>query len=101
MGRTSTDEDSPRRRRATGFRSKEADRARYGWLSPRDFGDRVGLSESSVREQLIGGGWFRLLTGGVPECMDVRKPGAKNPEYRIHPKALERYYRERAIVGGS
>lgn len=76
------------------MRTKEAERARYNWLTPRSFADAIGVEEEQVRV-MIREGWFRRDTD-IPECLDVKRPEAKRPEYRIHPAALKRFYRERA-----
>lgn len=76
------------------MRTKEQERARYNWMSTRAFADAIGTEEEHVRS-LIAEGWFRH-TGDIPECMNVARPEAKRPEYRIHPNALKRFYRERA-----
>lgn len=68
----------------------------YNGLSPAEFGERTGQSAEQVHK-LIAAGWFRWTTeDGKPGCLDIRDAGAKQPTYRIHPSAVERYYRERA-----
>jgi hypothetical protein len=76
------------------MRSKAAERARYVWLTTQGFADAIGVQRAQVLA-LIHEGWFQH-EGGAPECMNVAVPGAKKPEYRIHPDALKRFYRERA-----
>lgn len=76
------------------MRTKQAERARYTWLTTSAFGDAIGVEEEQVRT-LISEGWFRK-DGDVPECLNVSKPTAKKPEYRIHPAAVKRFYKERA-----
>lgn len=76
-------------------RTKEAERARYAWLTTRSFADATGVQDEQVRA-LIAEGWFKETKEGVPECLNVSRPNAKRPEYRIHPAALTRFYRERA-----
>lgn len=80
-------------------RQKEAQRSQYKYngLTPREFGERIGLSEDAVRG-MIADGWFRW-TEGRPECLDVRKVGGQRPEYRILPSAVDRYFEERAVCG--
>lgn len=70
------------------------ERARYTWMTTGEFAAAIGATDEHVR-QLIESGWFRrdLMP---PECLDVRGVEAKIAEYRIHPTALQRYYRERA-----
>jgi hypothetical protein len=84
-------------------RTRQQERMRYQGLSPRAFGEAVGLSEGSVRE-MIEVGWFRWTADvagqkKTPECMDVRKPGGQRAEYRIKASAVDRYHRERAVCG--
>jgi hypothetical protein len=74
--------------------SRVAERARWSWLTTRSFGEAIGTEEAHVRS-MIAEGWFKR-DGDVPECLNVAKPGAKKPEYRIHPNAVRRFYRERA-----
>lgn len=81
------------------MRTRQQERRRWTGLSPREFGEATGQSEDAVRN-LIAAGWFGWLKEGdrrVPECMDVRGHGAKRPEYKIHPSAVDRYQRERAV----
>jgi hypothetical protein len=80
------------------MRTRQQEHYRYNGLSPREFGERTSQSEESVR-QLIEDGWFDWIGDGLPECLDVRKIGGQRPEYRIHPSAVARYHRERAMVG--
>jgi hypothetical protein len=72
------------------MRSAEAERARFTWLTPKAFGERLGVSDQHVRD-LIAKGWF-----GKGECIDVSLPGAKVKRYHIAPAALDRFLRERA-----
>ena len=71
-----------------------AERARYAWLTTSAFGDAIGVEEEQVRT-FISDGWFKK-DGPVPECINVARPAAKRPEYRIHPDAVKRFYKERA-----
>lgn len=76
------------------MRTKQAERARFTWLTTRSFADAVGVEEEQVRA-FIKEGWFKR-DGEIPECMNVSRPSAKRPEYRIHPAAVKRFHRERA-----
>lgn len=76
------------------MRTKNAERARFNWLTTRAFADAIGVEREQVLA-LIHGDWFRH-DGPVPECLNVALPSAKRPEYRIHPSAVTRFYRERA-----
>lgn len=78
------------------MRTAKQERARYQWLTPRQFGERVGMGEDKVRE-LIRAGWFGVQDG-TPECIDTRLPGRPSPEYRVHPDAVGRFFRERAVT---
>ena len=83
-------------------RTRQQESARYNGLTPRQFGERVGLSEDAVR-QLIRDEWFRWTEepgqkGATPECTDVRKVGGQRPEYRIKPSAVTRWFAERAVT---
>ena len=83
------------------MRTRRQEQYRYNGLSPREFAERTGQSEDGVR-RLIASGWFGWTEDGklrVPECLDVRKVGGQRAEYRIHPNAVQRYYRERAVDG--
>lgn len=76
------------------MRTVQQERARFSWLSPREFGEAIGVTDQQVRE-LIAEGWFRT-DGKVPECINVALPSAKAPRWHISPAALDRFLRERA-----
>lgn len=80
------------------MRTRQQHQYAYGGISPREFGERTGQSPQQVRE-LIEVGWFGWTADGLPECLDVASPKAKQPTYRIHASAVQRYYRERAATG--
>lgn len=69
----------------------------YNGLTTAEFGERVGMSAEKVRE-LIEARWFIVPKDGPPECLDIRSPKAKQPTYRIHPSAVDRFLRERAVA---
>lgn len=70
---------------------------RYNGLTPREFGERVSLSDDAVRA-MIDAGWFGWNDElKVPECMDVGS--GQRPEYRIHESAVPRFYQERMVRG--
>lgn len=76
------------------MRTVAQERARYGWLTTSAFADAIGVESEQVRA-MIRDGWFKN-DGEVPECIDVALQSAERREYRIHPAALKRFYRERA-----
>lgn len=77
-------------------------RAIYGGLSPRVFGEQIGMSAEGVYD-LIRGGWFGWTKdqygNRIPECQDTRKPGSGHAQYKIHPSAVGRWFAERAVTG--
>lgn len=85
-----------------GRRTPAQERALYQGLSTSQFAEEIDASDEVVYA-LVGNGWFgwtRDAAGRrVPECMDVRKPGAPRPHYRFHKSAVARFMAERAVVG--
>ena len=80
-------------------RSSKQEQARFTWLTPRQWGERTGTSANHVRA-LVASGWFRH-EDAQPECIDVSLPGSKQPEYRLSPASLERWFSERAQKGNA
>lgn len=78
------------------MRTVEQERARYTWMTPRQFGEAIGVGEEHVRD-LIRDGVFPA-DADPPEVLDVRRPGSRRPEYRLSAEALARFYRERAAM---
>lgn len=76
-------------------RTRQQEKARFSWLSTAEFGERCGGITSESVCLMIADGWFGLTPDGIPECLNVGKVGAKRSEWRIHPSAVERFYRER------
>lgn len=82
------------------MRTRQQEKYRYNGITPREFGERTGQSAAQVRE-LIGCGWFAFTEDGTPECLDVSSPGTKQRTYKIHPSAVQRFYKERGVSGRS
>lgn len=85
------------------MRTRQQEQQRFNGLTPRQFGERIGLSEDAVRG-LIRDGWFAWTTEegareATPECTDNRCVGGQRPEYRIKPSAVRRWFKERAATG--
>ena len=82
-------------------RTREQEWFRYNGMTPEQFGRAVGVSDETVY-QLIKDRWFEWTkaAGGkrVPECMEVGKKGRARPTYKIHPNAVDRYFRVHACV---
>lgn len=76
---------------------RTVDQYAYNGLTTAEFGRRVGISAEKVRA-LIAARWFRVSKDGYPECLDIRDPDAKQPTYRIHASAVDRYLRERSVA---
>lgn len=74
------------------MRPQSVERARYGWMTTREFAEAIGARREHVA-RMIRDGWFRS-DATPPECINVSR--AERPEYRISPAALKRFYRERA-----
>lgn len=77
------------------MRTRQQTHFAYNGLSPAEFGERTGQSPAQVRA-LIAAGWFDWTEDGKPGCLDIARLGAKQPTYKIHPVAVDRFYRERA-----
>lgn len=81
------------------MRTVQAEKARYQWLTPKQWGEQTGCSASHIRA-LIKSGWFRH-DGEQPECVDVSLPGARHPTYFLSPESLKRWFAERAQKGAA
>lgn len=66
----------------------------YNGLTPAEFAERTSQSAGQVR-QLIAARWFKA-EGDVPELLDVASIGAKQPTWKIHPSAVDRFLKERS-----
>lgn len=82
------------------MRTRQQEEYRYQGISPREFGERTCQSPQQVRK-LIERGWFGWTPDGLPECLDVSDPDAKQRTYKIHASAVKRFLQERMVGGRS
>ena len=82
------------------MRTVKQERARYQWLTPRQWGEQSGCSASHVRA-LIKAGWFKEESDEQPECINVGLPSAKQKTYLLSPESLKRWFAERAQKGAA
>jgi hypothetical protein len=71
------------------MRTKQQEIARYRWLTPAAFGERIGVSAEHVRS---------LIQAGEIRALDVSLPGSKRVEYRISDSEYERFVEARATA---
>lgn len=79
------------------MRTREQHVYAYNGLTTGEFAARTGQSAQQVRD-MIAAGWFKVTADGMPECLDIRGAGSKQPTYRIHAGAVERFYAERGTA---
>jgi hypothetical protein len=77
------------------MRTRQQHEYAYNGLTTAEFGERTGQSAAQVLD-LIDSGWFDWDTeDGKPACLDIAGVNARQPTFRIHPAAVERFYKER------
>lgn len=78
------------------MRSRLAERARFSWLTTGEFAEQCGGVDADTVSEWRKAGWFRTTPDGIPECLNVASDPNGRPDYRFHPSAVARFYRERA-----
>lgn len=85
------------------MRTRQQHQYDYAGLTTGEFAKRTGQSAEQVRGLIDAGWfqWFRVEASGIrmPECLDVSSPGSRRPSYRIHPRAVDRFFDERSASG--
>jgi hypothetical protein len=78
---------------ATPQRTSAAEIARFTWITPATFGERLGGEKPVSAVQVR-----RLIKRGLirPEMVMPTNPGSRRPDYRIDPAAVEAFRKDHA-----
>lgn len=63
-------------------RTIEAEEARYGWITTKLAGERIGVSPKSV---------VKLIRAKELRARDVSLPGSSRPDFRVDPESVEAF----------